>query len=92
MTPTDLVDVAREAIWVLLAVASPVMLVALGVGLIVALVQALTQVQEMTLAFVPKILAIFLSLIIFIKSSKVLSILNSNWNSFRVQIFLCLFY
>ncbi len=65
MTPTDVVDVAREAIWVLLAVASPVMLVALGVGLIVALVQALTQVQEMTLAFVPKILAIFLSLILF---------------------------
>ncbi|MCG8491752.1 MAG: flagellar biosynthesis protein FliQ [Sneathiellales bacterium] len=65
MTPTDVVDVAREAIWVLLAVASPVMLVALGVGLVVALVQALTQVQEMTLAFVPKILAIFLTLIVF---------------------------
>ncbi len=65
MTPTDVVDVAREAIWVLLAVASPVMLVALGVGLVVALIQALTQVQEMTLAFVPKILAIFLSLILF---------------------------
>ncbi len=65
MTPTDVVDVAREGIWVLLMVASPVMLVALGVGLVVALVQALTQIQEMTLAFVPKILAIFLSLIIF---------------------------
>ncbi|WP_025898808.1 flagellar biosynthesis protein FliQ [Sneathiella glossodoripedis] len=65
MTPTDVVDVAREAIWVLLQVASPVMLVALGVGLVVALIQALTQIQEMTLAFVPKILAIFLSLIVF---------------------------
>lgn len=41
------------------------MLVALGVGLVIALIQALTQVQEMTLVFVPKILAIFLSLIIF---------------------------
>ncbi|MBO0335126.1 flagellar biosynthesis protein FliQ [Sneathiella sp. CAU 1612] len=65
MTPTDVVDVVREAIWVLLAVAAPVMLVALGVGLVIALIQALTQVQEMTLVFVPKILAIFLSLIIF---------------------------
>jgi len=64
MTPTDVVDVMREAIWVLLIVASPIMLIALGVGLIVALFQALTQIQEMTLAFVPKILAIFLSLII----------------------------
>lgn len=66
MTPADVVDVAREAIWVLLTVAAPVMMVALGVGLIVALFQALTQIQEMTLAFVPKILAIFLSLIIFL--------------------------
>ncbi|MCF8468295.1 MAG: flagellar biosynthesis protein FliQ [Sneathiella sp.] len=65
MSPTDVVDVVREAIWVLLQVAAPVMLVALGVGLVVALIQALTQVQEMTLVFVPKILAIFLSLIIF---------------------------
>ncbi|MFT6559527.1 MULTISPECIES: flagellar biosynthesis protein FliQ [Sneathiella] len=65
MTPTDVVDVAREGIWVLLIVASPVMLVALSVGLVVALVQALTQIQEMTLAFVPKILAIFLTLIVF---------------------------
>ncbi|GLQ07331.1 flagellar biosynthesis protein FliQ [Sneathiella chinensis] len=65
MTPTDVVDVAREAIWVLLIVASPVMLVALGVGLVISLIQALTQVQEMTLAFVPKILAIFLALILF---------------------------
>lgn len=65
MSPTDVVDVAREAIWVLLQVASPIMLVALGVGLIVALFQALTQIQEMTLAFVPKILAIFLALVVF---------------------------
>lgn len=65
MSPTDVVDVAREAIWVLLQVAAPIMLVALGVGLIVALFQALTQIQEMTLAFVPKILAIFLALVIF---------------------------
>ena len=65
MSPTDVVDVAREAIWVLLKVASPIMLVALSVGLIVALFQALTQIQEMTLAFVPKILAIFLALVVF---------------------------
>lgn len=65
MNTADVVDVVRESIWVLLMVASPVMLVALAVGLIIALVQALTQIQEMTLVFVPKILAIFLSLIVF---------------------------
>ena len=66
MTPADALDVARDAIWVLLKIGSPIMLIALIVGLIISLFQALTQIQEMTLAFVPKILAIFLSTILFI--------------------------
>jgi flagellar biosynthesis protein FliQ len=61
----DVLDYARDAIWVLLVVSTPVMLVGLVVGTVVALVQALTQIQEMTLAFVPKIVAIFLSLLLF---------------------------
>lgn len=65
MTGADLIDVGRDAIFTLLIVASPVMAVALFVGLIIALFQALTQIQEMTLTFVPKIIAIFLSLLIF---------------------------
>lgn len=64
MTPVEVVDIGREAIWVLLKVAAPVMLIALGVGLIISLFQALTQMQEMTLAFVPKIIAIFIALIV----------------------------
>lgn len=66
MNGADLIDVAREAIFTLLTVAGPVMGVALGVGLTIALFQALTQIQEMTLTFVPKILAIFLSLLVFL--------------------------
>jgi len=57
-------EVSREAIWVMLKVGAPVMGVALLVGLIVSLLQALTQVQEMTLTFVPKIIAIFLTLLV----------------------------
>jgi len=64
MTPVEVVDIGRDAIWVLLKVAGPVMLIALGVGLLVSLFQALTQMQEMTLAFVPKIIAIFIALIV----------------------------
>lgn len=64
MTPVEVVDIARDAIWVLLKVAGPIMLTALGVGLLVSLFQALTQMQEMTLAFVPKIIAIFIALIV----------------------------
>ncbi len=62
MGPGEVVDVGREAIWVLLKVAGPVMMIGLGTGLTIALFQALTQIQEMTLVFVPKMITIFLSL------------------------------
>ena len=64
MSPADSIDFAREAIWVLLEISAPAMLTALVVGLGIGLLQALTQVQEMTLVFVPKIIAIFLMLLI----------------------------
>lgn len=66
MNQTEVLDIAREAVIVLISVGAPVMLVSLGVGLVIALFQALTQIQEMTLTFVPKILAIFASLIVFL--------------------------
>lgn len=66
MNGADVIDVARDAIWVIIMVAGPVMLIALVVGLVISLFQALTQIQEMTLTFVPKIIAIFLSLLIFL--------------------------
>lgn len=64
MTGPQVIDIAREAIYVLLLVSGPMMVVGLGVGLLVSLFQALTQIQEMTLAFVPKIVAIFVTLLI----------------------------
>ncbi len=62
MGPGEVIDVGREAIWVLLKVAGPVMLIGLCTGLTIALFQALTQIQEMTLVFVPKMITIFISL------------------------------
>ena len=64
MTGPEVLDVARDAIVTLVVVASPLMLIGLVVGVVISLFQALTQIQEMTLVFVPKILAIFLSLLI----------------------------
>jgi flagellar biosynthesis protein FliQ len=64
MTGPEVLDIAREAIFTLVEVCAPVMLVGLAVGVAVSLLQALTQIQEMTLAFVPKILAIFVALLI----------------------------
>ena len=66
MTPADVIDIVREALWVLIKVAGPVMIVGLVVGVAISLLQALTQVQEMTLTFVPKILAIFAALLVFL--------------------------
>ena len=54
-----MLDVARDGIFTFLKVAGPVMLVALAVGLVISLLQALTQIQEQTLIYVPKILAVF---------------------------------
>ena len=68
MTSVDVLEIAREAIYVMLKIGAPVMLMALAVGLIVSLFQALTQIQEMTLAFVPKILIIFVSVLLLLPS------------------------
>jgi flagellar biosynthetic protein FliQ len=64
MTGGEVLDVARDAIWTIVLVSSPLMLVGLVVGVAISLIQALTQIQEMTLAFVPKILAIFVTLLL----------------------------
>ena len=64
MNATDVLAVSREAVVVMLIVGAPMLLPALVVGLIIALVQALTQVQEMTLTFVPKIIVMFLVLLL----------------------------
>jgi len=64
MTGPEVLDVARDAIVTLVLVASPLMLIGLAVGIIISLFQALTQIQEVTLAFVPKILAIFIAMLI----------------------------
>jgi flagellar biosynthetic protein FliQ len=63
LTSPQVLDLAKDSIWTLLIVSTPLMLIGLTIGLMVALVQALTQIQEMTLVFVPKIIAMFLGMI-----------------------------
>lgn len=64
MTANEFVEITRDAIFVLLLVGAPAMLISLTVGLIISLFQALTQIQEATLTFVPKIVAMLFTLII----------------------------
>lgn len=62
MEQAEVINLVRESILITIQIGAPVMLVGLVVGVAIALFQALTQVQEMTLVFVPKILAIFLTI------------------------------
>jgi flagellar biosynthetic protein FliQ len=64
MTGPEVLDVARDTIYTLVLVSSPLMLVGLVVGVIISLFQALTQIQETTLVFVPKMIAIFAAMLI----------------------------
>lgn len=59
MNAADVLEISRESIWVMLKISAPLMLTALIVGLVISLLQALTQLQEQTLTFVPKILILF---------------------------------
>ena len=66
MNGAEVLDVGRDAIWLTLQLCAPIMVVGLVVGVVVGLFQALTQIQEATLVYAPKILAIFLSLLVFL--------------------------
>jgi flagellar biosynthesis protein FliQ len=64
MTPESVMEIGRQGMQVTLLIASPMLVVALVVGLIVSIFQAATQINEATLSFIPKLVAVFASLII----------------------------
>jgi flagellar biosynthetic protein FliQ len=64
MNQTEIIEVVREAIMISIQIGTPVMMIGLVVGLAIALLQALTQVQEITLVFVPKIIAMMLAIFV----------------------------
>jgi flagellar biosynthetic protein FliQ len=66
MNDTEILEVTREALLICIQIGAPVMLIGLVVGVSIALIQALTQIQEITLVFVPKILAMFLAMFVFL--------------------------
>ena len=64
MDESAVLEVGRDAVIVMLKISAPIMLISLIVGLVISLFQALTQIQEMTLTFVPKMLVVFISLLL----------------------------
>ena len=64
MTPDSIVNIGQQALLVLLMVSAPMLLAALAVGLLVSIFQAATQINEMTLSFIPKLVAVFLTMVV----------------------------
>lgn len=65
MSSEFVLSLAREGVYTTLLIAAPLLLIALGVGLLVSIFQATTQIQEQTLAFIPKIIAVLVSIVLF---------------------------
>ena len=66
MNGSEVLDVARDAIWLTIQLSAPILIVGLVVGVVIGLLQALTQVQEATLVYAPKIIAVFVALLVFL--------------------------
>jgi flagellar biosynthetic protein FliQ len=64
MDTATVVDIGRHALWITMLVSAPLLLVALGVGLVIGILQAATSINEMTLSFIPKVVALGLTLAI----------------------------
>jgi flagellar biosynthetic protein FliQ len=66
MNGTEVLDVGRDAIWLTIQLCAPILIVGLIVGVGIGLLQALTQIQEATLVYAPKIVAVFVALLVFL--------------------------
>jgi flagellar biosynthetic protein FliQ len=84
-----IIDVAREAIMQTILVSAPMLMIALIVGLLISIFQTVTSIQEQTLAFVPKILAVFISILVFgpWMLNQMVELMNSLYTSFSIFIF-----
>lgn len=88
MDAGDIITIARQTIWIIIKTAVPILLVSMIVGLIISLFQTLTSIQEQTLTFVPKLLAIMLVLMIMGPwlLNEIVSYMNILWGSFAQYI------
>ena len=88
MTEGQVLDIARDAIYTIIICAAPMLIISLVVGLIISIFQTVTSIQEQTLTFVPKIIAVFVGMMIF--GSWILTNLSefmtNMWSNFSVYL------
>ena len=81
MSPDLVIDMAQDSVWTLLMAAAPMLIAGMVVGLLISIVQAATQVNEMTMTFVPKIVAVMVTAVLF------LPFIMSKLTTFTQEIF-----
>ena len=88
MTEAAVLDIMRDAMYTIILCSSPMLLVSLIVGLTISVFQTVTSIQEQTLTFVPKVVSIFLSLIIFgsFIMNTILEYIKGLWTDFSIYI------
>ena len=82
MTEGQVLDVAKEAIYTIIICSAPMLIISLVVGLIVSIFQTVTSIQEQTLTFVPKIIAVFVGLMILTNLTEFVTTLWSNFSMY----------
>lgn len=88
MTEGQVLDLVRDAIYTIIVCAAPMLLISLVIGLVVSIFQTVTSIQEQTLTFVPKILGIFIGLIIFgsFILNNITDFMTNLWSNFSVYL------
>ena len=88
MTQQDIINIARQTLWTIFETALPLLLVSMIIGLIISLFQTLTSIQEQTLTFVPKLLAIFILLLIAGSwiITTIVEYMNELWGNFAFYV------
>ena len=88
MSSSDIITIARQTVWVIVKTSVPLLLVSMVVGLIISLFQTLTSIQEQTLTFVPKIIGVFIGVMIFGSwiLTKVTDYIQELWSNFSTYI------
>lgn len=88
MSSSDIITIARQTVWVIVKTSVPLLLVSMVVGLIISLFQTLTSIQEQTLTFVPKLIAILIGIMVMGTwiLNEIVDFMNTLWGSFSQYI------
>ena len=88
MTEGQVLDIARQALYTIILCSAPLLIISLVVGLVVSIFQTVTSIQEQTLTFVPKIICVFLGMMIFVSwiLTNLTEFINTLWSDFSIYL------